>query len=208
MGGDFVEEEGVRSFVTIAIAAIAAAAEPFEFERAEMRVVGREGMQPVVQNARTRAPVFFLAFRLLHCRFHFPFMAIFIVVFFSIPPAPELDIQFRQVVPHISARPALIAERGKGAAAESQEAREREVGDGKVCEEREGCGLEREAESEEGVERVVIGHDEVEVFEAWERREQRSSSSTNSIAGVGYRGAYRRHGDGEVLALRRGGVQG
>lgn len=67
------------------------------------------------------------------------------------------------------------------------------------------CGLERETEGEEGVERVTIGHDEVEAFEAQERREQRGSSG---VAGVRYRGVYRRQGDGETLALRRGGVQG
>ena len=45
----------------------------------------------------------------------------------------------------------------------------REIGDGKVCEERESRALEREAEREERVEGIPIWRDEVEVFEAWER---------------------------------------
>ena len=46
----------------------------------------------------------------------------------------------------------------------------REIDDGQVSEERELCALEREAKQKERVEGIPIWPDEVEVFEAWERR--------------------------------------
>lgn len=72
-----------------------------------------------------------------------------------------------------------------------------------MCKEREICGLHREAECQEGVERVAIRHDEVQLFQARERREYQQRSS--GVAGARYR---RRHCDGEVLALLRCGGKG
>ena len=83
-------------------------------------------------------------------------------------PAHNFDIELFQPVPHVPARPAGIAEGGEAAPAEGLDAGEREVVDCEAGEERYVCTLEREAEGEETLKRVIIRGGEVEVFQAGE----------------------------------------
>lgn len=77
------------------------------------------------------------------------------------PPAHDFYIQLFQPLPHIPTRPAGIAEGSEAAPAKGEDAIEGEVVDGEVSEKRYVCMLERKAEGEEAMKRIMIRGDEV-----------------------------------------------
>ena len=87
-----------------------------------------------------------------------------IILAVLIPPWHDLYIQLSQPMPHRRARPIRIAERSKTAPPKRLNARNGEVVDGEVSEERDVGALEREAKHEEGLKRILIRGDEAEVL--------------------------------------------
>ena len=133
-------------------------------------------MEPVVQDAGACAGAFLLdAERSVElggaavgCLFGnvgagFVLLVPLVVVVVIIPPGHDLRIQLSQPVPHRRARPIRIAERGETAPSKGLDAGNGEVVDCEVGEERDVGALEREAKSEEGLERILIRGGEAEV---------------------------------------------
>ena len=99
-------------------------------------------------------------------------IVVIVVVFMLLIFAPPFDLHIQpfQPLPHIRFHTVRVAERSEYTPTKGRDARKREVSEREVREAGEVCGLEREAEREEGLERSAIWGGEGEVLDVWERR--------------------------------------
>ena len=116
-------------------------------------------MEPVVQDAGACAGAFFLEAEGTVVEVLDGNIAVVLI-----PPRHDFHLQLSQPTPHRRARPIRIAERSERAPSEGLDAGNGEVTDGKVREERDVSGLEREAKREEGLKRILIRSGEAKVL--------------------------------------------